>query len=273
VAVLAEPGVIEQAPRAMTAAGFGDTIAKHQSNTDWVMNQFLFDEYYCKVCAGLVTDLEPLYLDRPQDIREGRAEAIRGLFEALFGTGMAMTLVGTSTPASGGEHLLSHTLDMMAQVCGGTHDLHGRQVGIGTLFSAALYERVLMLDNPALNPLPASVDDAFWSVPTVVAAVVQQYAAKQPRLESLRQQIAQCDTWDRLRTKLAAETKSPATIRMWLERAGAAVTIADIGCTRERIRSAILHMHEIRKRFTIVDLAWLTGVLPDQADDLIDEWL
>jgi hypothetical protein len=49
--------------------------------------------------------------------------------------------------------------------------------------------------------------------------------------------------------------------------------MADIGCTRERIKSAILHMHEIRKRFTIVDLAWLTGVLPDQADDLIDEWL
>ena len=49
--------------------------------------------------------------------------------------------------------------------------------------------------------------------------------------------------------------------------------MADIGCTRERIRSAILHMHEIRKRFTIVDLAWLTGVLPDQADDLIDQWL
>ena len=67
--------------------------------------------------------------------------------------------------------------------------------------------------------------------------------------------------------------KTPATIRTWLQRAGAAVSIADIGSSRERVRSAILHMHEIRKRFTIVDLAWLTGVLPGQADDLIDEWL
>jgi hypothetical protein len=47
----------------------------------------------------------------------------------------------------------------------------------------------------------------------------------------------------------------------------------DIGCSRERIRAAILHMHEIRKRFTIVDLAWLTGILPDDVDDLLDEWL
>jgi glycerol-1-phosphate dehydrogenase [NAD(P)+] len=257
----------------MTAAGFGDSIAKHQSNADWVMNRLLLDEYYCTFCAGLVTDLEPLYLDRPQDIRESRPEAIRGLFEALFGTGLAMTLVGTSAPASGGEHLLSHTLDMMAEVRGEHHDLHGRQVGLGTLFSAALYQRVLAIDSPARGSLPGSVDAAFWSVPTVVAAVTEQYAAKRPRLESIGQKIAQRGVWDRLRRTLAAEVKSPETIRTWLEQAGAAVSMTDIGCTRERIKVAILHMHEIRKRPTIVDLAWLTGVLPDQADDLIDRWL
>jgi glycerol-1-phosphate dehydrogenase [NAD(P)+] len=261
VAVLAEPDIIEKAPRAMTAAGFGDTIAKHQSTADWIANHFLFGEYYCAFCAGIVTEIEPLYL-----------EAIAGLFEALFWTGMAMTLMGTSIPASGGEHLFSHTLDMMAEVRGETHDLHGRQVGLGTLLSAALYERVLALDAPVFRPMPASIDEPFWSMPTVVAAVKEQYAAKGGWLEALRRKVAQPGAWDQLRTRLSAEVKSPATIRSWLQRAGAAVSRADIGCTRERIRSAILHMHEIRRRFTIVDLAWLTGVLPDQVDDLIDAW-
>jgi len=32
-------------------------------------------------------------------------------------------------------------------------------------------------------------------------------------------------------------------------------------------------MHEIRRRFTVVDLAWLLGILPGAADDLIDAWL
>jgi glycerol-1-phosphate dehydrogenase [NAD(P)+] len=273
VAVVAEPSIIEQAPREMTSAGFGDTIAKHQSTADWVANHFLFDEYYCRFCASIVTTLEPLYLDRPEDIRAGRREAIGGLFEALFWTGMAMTLMGTSAPASGGEHLLSHTLDMMAETRGQQHDLHGRQVGIGTLLSAALYQRVLALDNPVLRPLPPAVDDRFWSVPPVVAAIKEQYAAKSGRLESIRKKIAPPGAWDDLRAKVAAEVKSPETIRSWLERAGAAVSPAAIGCSREWIRSAILHMHEIRKRFTIVDLAWLTGVLPDQVDALIDEWL
>ena len=78
VTVIAEPAVIEQSPREMTAAGFGDTIAKHQSNADWVTNRMLFDEYYCKFCASIVTDIEPLYLERPEDIRDGKAQAIGG---------------------------------------------------------------------------------------------------------------------------------------------------------------------------------------------------
>ncbi|MCL5279779.1 MAG: sn-glycerol-1-phosphate dehydrogenase [Planctomycetes bacterium] len=273
VAVLAEPGIIEQAPARMLAAGFGDTIAKHQSTADWVMNRWLSGEYYCGFCAGIVARLEPLYLAHPEDIRDRRPEAVGGLFEALFWTGMAMTLMGTSVPASGGEHLFSHTLDMIAEIRGERHDLHGRQVGLGTVLSAALYQRILALDSPVLKPLPPAVDDRLWSAPSVAAAVAEQYQAKQQRLEPIRHQIVQRDVWDRLRTELAAEAKSPATIHTWLKRAGAAVSMVDIGCSRERIKTALLHMHEIRKRFTIVDLAWLCGILPAAADDLIDQWL
>ena len=32
-------------------------------------------------------------------------------------------------------------------------------------------------------------------------------------------------------------------------------------------------MHEIRTRFTVIDLAWLVGILPNETDRLIDEYL
>jgi glycerol-1-phosphate dehydrogenase [NAD(P)+] len=273
LAVVAEPGIIEQAPREMTTAGFGDTIAKHQSNGDWVVNHLLLDEYHCRFCAGIVGGIEPLYLDHPEDIREHKPEAIRGLFEALFWTGMAMTLVGTSAPASGGEHLLSHTLDMMAEVRGERHDLHGRQVGVGTLLSAALFERVLAMENPSAGDLPPAVEDSFWIVPSVATAVREQYEAKRSRWTLVRERIGQPGVWDQLRARVSAEVKSPQIIRDWLTQAGGATSFADIGCSRERLRAAILHMHEIRKRFTIIDLAWLLGIMPAAADDIIDEWL
>jgi glycerol-1-phosphate dehydrogenase [NAD(P)+] len=273
VAVLAEPAVIEQAPHEMTAAGFGDTIAKFQSNADWIVNNLLLGEYYCGFCAGIVGGLEHLYLDRPEDLRDHASGAVKGLFEALFWTGLAMTMVGTSAPASGGEHLLSHTLDMMAQARGGTHDLHGRQVGLGTLLSAALYQRVLAVDDPILNDMPPAVDGAFWVKPPVIEAVAKQYEAKKPSVAEVRRKLVDRQTWDRLRAALATDVRSPETIRGWLQRAGAAVSIRDIGCSRQQIRAAILHMHEIRKRFTIVDLAWLLGILPNVVDGLIDQWL
>jgi glycerol-1-phosphate dehydrogenase [NAD(P)+] len=273
LAVVAEPAVIEQAPRAMTTAGFGDTIAKYQSNTDWMLNHLLFGEYYCGFCAGILDGLEHLYLDRPEDIGAGASGAVGGLFEALFWTGAAMTLVGTSAPASGGEHLLSHTLDMVADVRRRPHDLHGRQVGVGTLFSAALYERILGVETPKLVSLPSGVDRDFWSNGPVYEAVMRQYAAKKPNLRVAAESIVRPDVWDGLRGRLASLTKRPAIIHDWLKRAGGATTAADIGCSREELASALLHMHEIRTRFTVVDLAWLVGVLPAAAEEIIDRWL
>ena len=271
--VVAEPAVIEQAPHEMTVAGFGDTIAKYQSTADWTMNHFLLDEYYCDFCSRMTAGLDHLYLHHPEDIKNGQSHAVKGLFEALFWSGVAMTLVGTSAPASGGEHLLSHTLDMMAAARNHEHDLHGRQVGLGTLLSAALYERILAIESPRPVSLPPVVDADFWAVPAVCAAVAEQYRAKQQVLEAVRQRIARPKAWDELRQVLAGKVKTPRTIQDWLQRAGAASCMADIGCPHERMRSAVLHLHEIRSRLTVVDLAWLVGVLPDAADELVDEWL
>jgi glycerol-1-phosphate dehydrogenase [NAD(P)+] len=273
LAVVAEPEVIAGAPQEMISAGFGDTIAKYQSNSDWRMNHLLLGEYYCDFCAGIVADLEPLYLARPEGIKERDASAVGGLFAALFWSGVAMTLVGTSAPASGGEHLLSHTLDMIAMARGHRHDLHGRQVGVGTLVSAALYERILAIESPKLRALPPVIDERFWGTGPVVEAVARQYEAKKAGLDAVRRRLTQRGAWDQLRNRLTGLPRPPQTIRNWLERAGGATSPEAIGCSKEQLREAALHMHEIRKRFTVVDLAWMVGVLPDSLDEIVQNWL
>ena len=273
LAVFAIPSVIFEAPFELTASGLGDAIAKPVSTADWLLNHIFCDEYFCRYCSEIINELESCYLDQPEDIKNRQGPAIEALFNALLYSGMAMTMAGTSAPASGGEHLLSHTLDMMSDVRGQPHDLHGRQVGIGTIISAALYERILSLESPVVQRLPLEVDVAFWMTPSLVDAVRRQYKAKQADIECVAGRLGQKDTWDRLRASLAGIVKRPGTICDWLRRAGGATTALDIGCSHAALKGAALHMHEIRRRFTVVDLAWVAGILPQAIDEIIEQWL
>ena len=100
-----------------------------------------------------------------------------------------------------------------------------------------------------------------------------QYQNKLKNLPEIKDRLAAPGAWDQIRRKLFVKAKSPVLIVECLRKAGAALYLKDIDCSRERARQAVLHLHEIRSRVTIVDLAWMVGVLPDAADDMIDEWL
>ena len=97
-------------------------------------------------------------LEHPDEIRAREESAIMAMFDALMLTGVAMTMVGTSAPASGGEHLISHSLDMLSSIDGRPHDYHGRQVGIGAILTAELYSRVLAVESPLMVDVPASTN-------------------------------------------------------------------------------------------------------------------
>jgi glycerol-1-phosphate dehydrogenase [NAD(P)+] len=271
LAVFAIPSVIVEAPFELTASGLGDTLAKPVSTADWIFNHLFFNEYFCRYCSEMISTLEPYYFDHPEDIKNRQPAAIEALFKALLYSGIAMTIIGTSAPASGGEHLLSHTLDMMSSVDGVAHDLHGRQVGLGTLFSAAIYEHIFQIDNPALHAPPPDVDSIFWD--PLSESIRQQYEQKKPMLKILRQELTISEIWRTFLDASRNQVRSPDQIKNCLRTAGAAHTFQDIGCSRQRLRNAILHMHEIRKRTTVIDLAWILGILPGAADEIIDRWL
>ncbi|MFH1616706.1 MAG: iron-containing alcohol dehydrogenase [Planctomycetota bacterium] len=273
LAVIAEPALIENAPPEMTAAGFGDAIAKSQSTADWLMNNLLLDEYYCRYCAEIINELEPYYLGHPEDIRTAQGKAVEGLFSALFYSGIAMTLIGTSAPASGGEHLLSHTLDMIAYRDKSGHNLHGIQVSLGTIFSAALYEKILQIETPNFVQIPQQPDSNFWKMPALIKALSTQCLEKIPAMDMIRQKLAEPKNWQQFKNIVTPVTRHPQEIKNALNCAGAPTTAAKINCSPEYLKQAALHMHQIRQRPTVVDLAWLLGIMPDAVDEIVDKWL
>lgn len=268
--VFSRPKVIAEAPARMTASGLGDVLAKSVSSVDWFLNHSLFGDYYCARSVRLVADLEPLYLEHGDKIAARDEGAIAAMYDALMLTGVAMTMAGTSAPASGGEHLISHSLDMLSAIDGRPHDLHGRQVGVGTILCAELYRRVLAVESPAFAEPPTSVDRELWG--PLADEVASKFAQKRERLHEAREALAKGDRWDRLREKLAAMTRPPEKLHACLSAAGAAVKVEDIGTDLERLVTVFEHGHEIRSRYTILDLAQLVGLMPSAAREIAEQW-
>ncbi len=271
-AIAAVPSVIQQAPFELTASGLGDVLAKPVSLADWKLNQVLFQDFFCPQCSGLIESLEPAYRDHPRALRARDPAAIEALFLALIYSGVAMTMAGTSSPASGGEHLISHVLDMTAALKNVPHDLHGRQVGVGAIFAGALYERVLALEAPRAAAREEPTDPAYWR--TLADAVEEEHAAKRLKArQAVRRLGGDPALWSRLRAALLPLARPASAIKQCLRDAGAAHRLADIGCPRERFLDAVAHAHQIRARYTVLDLARAVGVLPGAAEEIVDAYL
>ena len=273
--VFAVPGILADAPFEMTASGLGDVVAKPVSSADWRLNQLLFDEYYCQFSVDLLKNLEPVYFEDPRGIREGKPDSLRALFEALFYSSVAMTITGTSAPASGGEHLISHTIDMISDVEGKTHDLHGRQVGVGTILSAALYERVLSIEKPEFQRPPSDIDENFWGELSDI--VREEYRKKLPKFRIAAEKLSEPENWGNLRSTLRQNLLSPQRIKNCLREAGAAHRISDIRINSRAIEAEsfmriVKNANQMRERFTVLDLAILLGVMPD-FEDIASAWI
>jgi len=270
VLVFSRPRVIVEAPHQMTVSGLGDVLAKPVSSADWYLNHFLFGDYFCERSVGLVTDIEPFYLDHPDKIRARDEPAIMAMLDALMLTGVAMTMVGTSAPASGSEHLISHSLDMLTSIDGRPHDYHGRQVGVGAILTSELYRRVLAVESPQMFDPPASIDRALWG--KLADEVAAKYAEKQPRMQLTREKLVKGDTWDRLRERLASIVCPPEKLHGCLAAAGGAVKAEHIKSDPDRLHAVLVHALEIRSRFTVLDLAYLLGLMPEAAREIVEKW-
>lgn len=127
------------APVASVAAGIGDLLANPLALRDWALAVERgideADHRAWDMSAESFALIEP-FLDDDPAASMRNPSFLRTLADALVLSGMAMIQAGTSRPASGGEHEISHAID---ELYGGPA-LHGAQVAFGCIVSVRLYE-------------------------------------------------------------------------------------------------------------------------------------
>lgn len=281
VAIVADTGILAAAPIEMIRAGLGDLLSKPVCNADWKLASILKGEHFCPRPFELIRDLEPLYLDGAAAIARREPEAIEALAHALILSGISMVIAGSSAPASGGEHLVSHFLDMRADLEGREHALHGAQVGVAAIATAKLWERILALEASDLDPaefdsnwerglqLAARLREIFGERASVILA---EFEKKRPSREAVASEARLIrGRWEEIRASVRPFLMEPERIRAALDLSGAPVHHADLRVPPAAFREALEFSLLLRNRFTVLDLALAVGELEGWAQDIAAE--
>ncbi len=284
--LIADTDVLLDAPARLNLAGLGDMAAMFTATADWYLAALLRADG--PPYRAEVADLVRPHGERMLGLGGGLAsdgDQLADLAGLLTLSGIGMGVTGSTAPASGMEHAVSHLLEMAATATGGTSaaaNLHGEQVGVASIVAAATWAHVREriagggLDQAARLPDPdavsARISAAFARLDpsgAMAAECLADYAVKIRLLSSgadplatLRANWADCDA------AVGSLLTEPGKLAAGLRSAGLPVRFGDLPgpVHDDEARWAVANCALQRRRFGVADLAMLMGAW--EADDV-----
>ena len=135
LAVIADTELISESPWRLTTAGCADIISNYTAVKDWQLAHRLKNVEYSEYAGALSQMTAEMLVSQSDSIKRGLEESAWIVVKALVSSGVAMSIAGSSRPASGAEHLISHQLDRLSPNAA----LHGHQVGVASIVTEYLH--------------------------------------------------------------------------------------------------------------------------------------
>ena len=282
---LVDSQVSAEAPREMTASGYADLLAKIPAGADWMLADAIatalpeMEKHGCERIHPLAWKCVqgPLRasLANPAGVATGDEGEIRKLSEGLIMSAFAMQASGTSRPASGTEHQVSHYWDMEDLCYEGKPVSHGFKVGIGTLVSTATIEFLLEQDLTKLDveaavakwpktfaELAATFPSVYGDRPDHIKRAEGEMAKKYSTPDELRRELTFIKTaWPELSQKLKAQIMPFDEVRACLKAVGAPYEPEMIGVSRAKFRETYRGVPYMRARYFSLDLVSRLGLM------------
>ena len=279
---IVDSAVAAAAPKEMTASGYADLIAKIPAGADWIIADLVGSEAIHPLAWKLVQGPLRDTLANPSGCASGDEREVRKLCEGLVMSAFAMQAMGSSRPASGTEHQVSHYWDMEDLSFGGRPVSHGFKVGIGTLASTATLEFLLEQDLskmdvdakvaawwPSFDAVKATFPSVFPGRPAHIMRAEMEYAKKFPSKDALRRELALVrDNWGDIAAKIRAQLMPFAEVKENLRKVGAPTEPEEIDVTRARFRETYAGVPYMRARYFGADLVQRLGLMPALLDRL-----
>lgn len=179
MAIVADTEIIARAPYRMLTAGCADAISNSTAVLDWKLAHRLRNEEYSSFAAVLAETASDMIVKNASVIRPGLEESAWLVVKSLIVSGVSMSVAGSSRPASGSEHMFSHTLDQLAP----GRAYHGEQVGLGSVLMMYLHGGDWRAIRDALHTLGAPTTAAQLGVPreVIVEALTRAHTIRPDR--------------------------------------------------------------------------------------------
>lgn len=143
IAIIADTKVLKNAPLDMIRSGYGDIIGKFSALNDWKLSKLINGEYFCDYIYDATYEQIELTISAAKGIMARDEKSIKQLMEALVIIGIMMSFAGSSRPASGSEHHLSHFFEITGIVDGTDYLPHGTDVAYSTYVTSKIREELL----------------------------------------------------------------------------------------------------------------------------------
>lgn len=132
IAIVVDLDFVDNGPDGQTRAGIGDAVSNLNAVADWELAHQVRGEPIDGLAVTLARTGAEALINHPGTITDDAF--LTTLAEALILGGISMSVCGSSRPASGGCHEISHAIDLLNPGTGS----HGEQVGLGALFCTFL---------------------------------------------------------------------------------------------------------------------------------------
>ena len=270
--ILGDVNILKNAPMKMILAGLGDMIGKYSAISDWKLAKIIINEYYCDVVVSMVKDSLSKCVDNIEGFKNREDIPIKNLMEGLAMTGIAMSYIGNSRPASGAEHHLAHFWEMMFLFEGKEAVLHGTKVGITTLATNKLRELLVEkeIDFDKIEKTALVFDEEKWKedilkVYKKAAPGILKLNKKENR-NSIEERVKRVkvikENWDEI-VKALKDIKTTEEMENILKRAGAPTNPKEIGVDETIVVNSVLLGKEVRTRYSILQLLWDLDLLEE----------
>jgi glycerol-1-phosphate dehydrogenase [NAD(P)+] len=273
--LVADTDILAAAPWQLNLAGVGDLSTVPNAVAEWRLAARLgHGPQYTPAVVDDILAANPVLPALARAARDAEPAGIADLARLLATSGLSMGIVGSTAPASGTEHAVSHLMEMARTRQGRQAAAHGMQVTVATRLAVRVWQLVdatirsgdAKVRVPDESTSRDAVARAFADFDTqTVDECWTAYSAKRNWLLAHQSAVERLvSEWDAFAQSLTLA--SPDQFDEISQASGLPSRAQDLGVgyDDDLLFWALRNSHLLRERISIVDLADLLGVWSDE---------